>query len=66
MLGIAGQTAGLIELKFFVDTPGLPLCVLGLKDFIFFHGQRRALQLVPFIKQFNSTLLFFNSIKLSY
>ena len=36
MLRIAGQTAGPIGLKFFVDIHGR----------FFFHGQRRALQLV--------------------
>ena len=50
MLYIADQTAGPIGLKFFVDTHGLPGGVIGIKsifsNFIFFHGQRRALQLV--------------------
>ena len=40
MLRITGQTAGLIGLKCFVDTQIL------FNIFFFFHGQRRALQLV--------------------
>ena len=39
MLPVAGQTAGPIGLKFFVDTHGWP-------GGVFFHGQRWALQLV--------------------
>ena len=62
MFPIAGQTAGPIGLKFFVDTHGWPR-VYRLKksqnfffqifffenfffQIFFFHGQRRALQLV--------------------
>ena len=47
MFPIAGQTAGPNGLKFFVDTRGLPGGVIRQKNLnIFFHGQRRALQLV--------------------
>ena len=51
MLSIAGQTAGPIGLKFFVDTQGWPGGVrLKNKKKNFFHffiyGQRRAPQLV--------------------
>ena len=47
MLRIAGQTAGPIGLKFFVDTIMVGL-VKGnfLFFYLFFHGQRLALQLV--------------------
>ena len=45
MLRIAGQTAGPIGLKFFVDTEGWLGGVIH-KKFNFFHGQRRAFQLV--------------------
>ena len=61
MLSIAGQTAGLIGLKFIVDTHGCPgmLNAKKIKHFflkiyfiIFFSGQRRrALQLVIFKNQ---------------
>ena len=60
MLRIAGQTTGPIGLNFFVEIHAWPGGVIGYKDsnfFIlnilfkdifsnFFHGQRRALQLV--------------------
>ena len=57
MLRIAGQTAGPVGLKFFVDTHGLlGGCYRKIKSnfqfiffsnfFKFFHGKRRALQLV--------------------
>ena len=48
MLPIAGQTAEPIGLKFFVVTHGWPGGVISKKKFeiFFFHGQRRALQLV--------------------
>jgi len=51
MLHIAGQMAGLIGLKFVVDTQGWPGGVIGFKKIKickehFFHGQCRALQLV--------------------
>ena len=48
MFPIAGQMAGPIGLKFFVDTHGWP-GVKKIRNFFFqffFHGQRRALQLV--------------------
>ena len=60
MLPIADQTAGPIGLKFFVDTQGWPGGVIVknrnyfFKNFFssfFFHGQRRALQLVYHISQ---------------
>ena len=61
MLPIAGQTAGPIGLKFFVDTQGWPggVIVKNSKLFFFsnffsrffFHGQRWALQLVYHISQ---------------
>jgi len=47
---IAGQTAGPIGLKFFVDTQGWPRNFFSniflKKMFSFFHGQRRAFRLV--------------------
>ena len=52
MFPIAGQTAGPIGLKFFVDTHGWPGVIyiskkkICSKIFFYFHGQRRALQLV--------------------
>ena len=51
MLRIAGQTAGPIELTFFVDALGWPgvLKLIFFSEiflFLFFHGQRRTLQLV--------------------
>ena len=49
MFPIAGQTAVPIGLKFFVDTHGWPGGEkIGKKNFpnFFFHGQRRAFQLV--------------------
>ena len=46
MLPIAGQTAEPNRLKFFVNTHGWLGVVLGYKKFLFFPGQRRALQLV--------------------
>ena len=48
MLLIAGQTAGPIGLKFFVNTHGRPKSVIGWNFFFsnFFHVQRRAFQLV--------------------
>ena len=48
MFPIAGQTAGPIGLKNFVDTHGWPGGDIGLKQIqnFFSHGQRRALQLV--------------------
>ena len=53
MLRIADQKAGLIGLKFFVDTHGGPEGAIGENSkfffnifFSFFHGQRWALQLV--------------------
>ena len=52
MFPIAGKTAGPIRLTFFVDTQGWPGGDIGLKNpnfifkIFFFHGQRRALQLV--------------------
>ena len=55
MLPIAGQTAGPIGLELFVDTQGWPGSVIKNSKFIkhflklFFHGQRRALQLVIYI-----------------
>ena len=52
MFPIAGQTAGPIRLNFFVDTYGWPGVLWAKKSKyffqIFFHGQRRALQLVIF------------------
>ena len=50
MSPIAGQTAEPFGRKFFVDTHGWPGGFFGLKKirnffFIFFHGQRQALQL---------------------
>ena len=53
MLHIAGQTAGTIGRNFFVDTHGWPGGCYRLKksnffQIIFFHGQRRAFQLVVF------------------
>ena len=60
MFPIAGQTAGPIGLTFFVDTHGWPGGDIGYqkiekKNFkifflqnLFFHGQRRALQLVTY------------------
>ena len=59
MVPIAGQTAGPIGLNFFVDAQGRPGGVI-VKKYIFFsnfffkfffHGQRRALQLVYHISQ---------------
>ena len=53
MLRIAGQTAGPIGRKFFVDTHGWPEYRLKISEIffniffqLFFHGQRWALQLV--------------------
>ena len=46
MLPIAGQTAGPIGLTFFVDTQGWPGGIKGYFFKFFFHGQRRALQLI--------------------
>ena len=57
MLSIAGQRAGPIGLNFLLDTQGWPCYRLKNRNFffskfcpfflkIFFHGQRRALQLV--------------------
>ena len=53
MLSIAGQMSGPIRLKYFVDTHGWPGVLLANSQFFFyfyifhfFHGQRRALQLV--------------------
>ena len=48
MLRIAGQTAGPIGLNFFVDTWLKKSKIFFFKFFkyFFFHGQRRALQLV--------------------
>ena len=43
MFHIAGQTAGNNGLNFFVDIHGKPW---GDKAKFFFHGQRRALQLI--------------------
>ena len=57
MLPIAGQTAGPIGLNFFVDTQGWPGGVKGyffkflFSNFFFFHGQRRALQLILHITE---------------
>ena len=47
MLSIAGQTTGLVRLKFFVDTHGWPEGVIGQKIKFFFskffcHRQRQA------------------------
>ena len=53
MLSIAGQTAGLIGLKFIVDTEWYRLKKLDFFHF-FFHGQRRALPLVKYITRNNS------------
>ena len=48
MLPLAGQTTGPIEPKFFVDSPGCYRLRKNRYIFFnfFFHGQRRAFQLV--------------------
>ena len=61
MFPIAGQTAGPIGLKFFVDTQGWPGGdrLKKIRNFVF-CGQRRALQLVKDKIKFNSSSAFIN------
>ena len=71
VLSIAGQTAGTIELKFFVDTHGWRGggCCYSLKEIEIFF-QRRALQLVlkkrsdaPGLKFYFTLIIFWLKIK---
>ena len=63
MLRIAGQTAGPIGLKFFIDTHGWPGGVINEKKLNFssqnfFYGQRRGPSASVFMNSFLHTIFF--------
>ena len=65
MFPIAGQTAGPIGLKFFVDTHEgcyrlKKIRNFFFQNFFFFHGQRRDLQLVIYTLQYCRELVYDN------